>query len=405
MINKFVIWFCVALLCLLPEQAQLALPYPQVNEVDVLVLDAGHGGKDSGAVGYTVYEKNVTLGVILKAGKLIEEAFPEIKVVYTRNTDVFIPLDDRAKIANENKADLFISVHCNSLPAKTERIHGTEVYVMGNHVTKENLRIAARENESILFETDYKTTYDGYDPNSPVAHIVFSMFQNAYREKSVKFAEKIQHHFNKLADRNKRGVHEAGFLVLRKTAMPSVLIETGYLTHKEEDGFLGSQAGQWAMAEGIFQSFRQYKSELDGKDYSSRVPTYKSEPLKPKEVKVAKPAKEKTPAPEKIPTPKAVTVAVKDTVKVIEATTLASPKNIKPIQYKIQIATSDKPKKGVGKELDFVKIIEEEFHKNTYKYMVADFEDYKSAQEALVRIKAIKGFEDAFLVKYIEGKR
>lgn len=238
------------------------------KKLRTVVIDPGHGGHDSGCHGSSAYEKHVALAISLKLGALIEKHFPDVKVIYTRKTDVFVELYRRAQIANENKADLFICIHCNSGP---KAAYGAETFVMGLHKTDDNLSVARRENAVILQEDNYQKQYDGFDPNSPEAHIIFSLYQNAYLIQSLYFAEKLQQEFKKTARRHDRGVKQAGFLVLYRTTMPSVLIETGFLTNLEEERFLKSGDGQDKMAFSILSAFQQYKSWIDGSNDARRL--------------------------------------------------------------------------------------------------------------------------------------
>lgn len=234
---------------------------PQKYHLRTVVLDAGHGGKDRGCAGVRAREADVALKIVLELGHLIEQNMPDVKVVYTRKTDVFVELADRAGIANKHNADLFISVHCNSGPSVA---YGTEVWTMGPHKTDANLAVAKRENAVILQEDDYQERYNGFDPNSPQSHILFSLFQSAYMVNSIRFAQRIDQQFRATVKRHSRGVKQAGFLVLWKTAMPSVLIESGFLTNRSEEQYLNDKAGQSYMASGIYRAFRTYKNELEG---------------------------------------------------------------------------------------------------------------------------------------------
>lgn len=243
-----------------------ALPATALNEpyryrLRTVVLDAGHGGKDRGCAGASAREADVALSLILALGKQIQENMPEVKVIYTRKTNVFIELDERAAIANRNHADLFISIHCNAGPSQS---HGTEVWTMGLHKSTANLGVAQRENSVILQEKDYKTRYDGFDPNSPQSHILFSLFQSAYITNSLRFAQRVERQLRTTVSRPSRGVKQAGFIVLWKSTMPSVLIESGFLTNPAEERYLNDKANQSYMAAGIYRAFREYKRELEG---------------------------------------------------------------------------------------------------------------------------------------------
>lgn len=232
----------------------------QENRLRTVVIDAGHGAHDKGCSGKTSREKDVALKVALELGKTIEENLPDVKVVYTRKSDVFVELIDRAGIANKNGADLFISIHCNSGPSVA---YGTETYTMGLHTSEGNLSVAKRENSVILKEADYKENYNGFDPNSPQSHILLSLRQSAYMDNSLRFAEKVEHQFKHKVGRSSRGVKQAGFIVLWKSAMPSALIETGFLTNPTEEKYLNDKSGQTYIASGIYRAFKEYKQELE----------------------------------------------------------------------------------------------------------------------------------------------
>lgn len=231
--------------------------------IKIIVLDAGHGGKDPGARGKISREKDVVLDITIRLARKIKSEMPDVKIILTRASDKFVELDERSNIANRRKADLFISIHCNSLPKNKVSPAGTETFVMGLHKTDENLEVAKRENAVILLEKDYKEKYDGFNPNSPLAYIMLANRQNAYIASSLNFAAKIERQFQKHADRNSRGVKQAGFMVLWQTAMPSVLVEAGFLSHTQEEKYLNSADGQDQIAEFIFRAFKQYKEEVE----------------------------------------------------------------------------------------------------------------------------------------------
>lgn len=228
--------------------------------IRTIVIDAGHGGHDAGCLGASSLEKHVALGIALRLGKMIESSYPDVNVVYTRKTDVFIPLHERANMANKANADLFICIHLNS-GGKTA--FGSETYVMGTHKAEDNLAVAKRENEVVQLEDDYRSKYDGFDPNSPEANIIFTLYQSQFMAQSIQFATHVQHEFTNHAGRHNRGVKQAGFLVLYKTAMPAVLIECGFLSHEQEERFLASDKGQQLMATSIFRAVKKYKSEME----------------------------------------------------------------------------------------------------------------------------------------------
>ena len=234
----------------------------------VIVIDAGHGGKDPGALGSFSAEKNITLAIALKTGSYLEKNLQNVTVIYTRKTDTFIELKDRPDIANKNNADLFISIHANSTKSRT--INGTETFVMGPAKDQQNLEVAMKENEVILLENDYSTTYEGFDPKSPESYIMFSLMQNIFLKQSTSLASAIQSQYKGKNNRNDRGVKQAGFWVLFMTTMPSVLTETGFITHPEEEKYMNSKEGQDKIASSIFKACSDYIADIESK--SSKFP-------------------------------------------------------------------------------------------------------------------------------------
>ena len=234
---------------------------PRSFKLETIIIDPGHGGKDPGTSGKKTKEKDIALKISLKLGAYIEKNLPDVKVIYTRKDDRYVALDERAEIANRNKAQLFICIHANSLPGAPA--HGTETYVMGLHKDKGNFEVAKRENEVILMDDNYQERYEGFDPKSPESYILFTLSQSAYHESSLKFAQKVEQQFKQKAGRYSRGVKQAGFLVLWRTSMPSVLIETGFLSQEKEETFLASAEGQELIASGIYRAFREYKTEIE----------------------------------------------------------------------------------------------------------------------------------------------
>ena len=238
-------------------------PGPQYI-VKKIVIDAGHGGHDPGARGSRgSKEKDIALKIALQLGKLVKKHMKDVQVIYTRQDDQFVTLHERAKIANKNNVDLFISIHCNATPDRAARVHGTETYTMGLHTSRYNLEVAKRENAVVLLEDSFEENYQGFYPKAPESHILFSLYQNTYNNHSVKLAQKIQQEFKVRLGRKCRGVNQAGFLVLWKTAAPSVLVEAGFITNPKEEKYLNSRYGQARIAESIFRAFRDYKKELE----------------------------------------------------------------------------------------------------------------------------------------------
>jgi len=394
-------------------------------QIKTIVLDAGHGGKDSGCSGHHSKEKHIALNVVLKLGQAIEQQFPYIKVIYTRKTDVFIPLYQRAAIANKNEADLFISIHCNALSRKAHLVHGSETYVMGLHTAEHNLDVARRENEAILLEDDYQKNYQGFDPNSDEGHIFLTMFQNAFLDKSIQFAEKVESKIKVKAQRKSRGVKQAGFVVLKETTMPSVLIETGYLTNQQEEAFLVTNGGQNKIANAIFEAFIEYKSEVE--EYSAApvlasTPTTKPITSEPSTNYVSQPVSkpiakvtQKMSAP---PAPKAIPTSLKVKEKPTKinnnassSTTISTPvpvtKSITPksaIIFKIQLAASPSEIETSNQKWSKIPFVEVRKERNLYKYLTGSHANYEVAVQD--RNEALKkGFNGAFIVAYKNGKR
>ncbi len=245
-------------------------PDPGKNTIRKVVIDAGHGGKDPGCLGAGSKEKEITLGIALLLQKKINKAFPEVKVILTRDKDEFIPLHERSQIANKSKADLFISLHCNAVESGNH-VKGSETYVLGLHRAEANLAVARRENEAILLEDNYKLNYGDFDPNSPEAYILMAMYQNAYLEQSIVFADFVEQAIHGHAKRHSKGVKQAGFLVLRETAMPSVLVEAGFLSNVDDEKFLRTTNGQELVAESLLKAFSRYKRHIEGESLNQTI--------------------------------------------------------------------------------------------------------------------------------------
>ncbi|WP_315367971.1 N-acetylmuramoyl-L-alanine amidase family protein [Prevotella koreensis] len=350
-----------------------------------LVIDPGHGGHDSGAVGAMSKEKNINLNVALAFGRLVEANCPDVNVIYTRKTDVFIPLGERANIANRNKADLFISVHTNALP-KGRVARGFEVYTLGMHRAADNLAVAKRENSVISLEKDYRQRYQGFDPNSSESYIMFEFIQDRNMSKSVELAKYIQKEACASAGRNDKGVHQAGFLVLRATSMPSCLIELGFITTPDEERFLNSQDGISRLARGIYNAFAKYKN----KHYTSSVVPYVKEESLPepdREMMAAQTIESKTAenaisATEEVP-------AKEDTAGM-------------PV-FKVQILISNKPLSTNNSLFKGITGVESYVEDNYVKYTYGASTDLNKILR--VRQHLLEKFPQAFVIAFKDGEK
>lgn len=364
------------------------------HRIRTVVIDAGHGGKDVGCVGSNGYEKDVVLGIALKLGGYIEESLPDVEVIYTRKKDVFVPLDERAQIANKNDADIFISIHANA--AGSSSAHGTETWVMGSHKSEDNLKVAKRENAVITMEDDYQEKYE-YDPNSPVSHIVFSIKQYANQDQSIDLAQGIQDQFRERAQRHDRGVKQAGFVVLFKTTMPSVLIESGFMTNRNEEKFLRSNYGQEIIASAIFRGFRNYKEQVEA-EYLALNPPSKEDPSQPdKEATV----EQEPPSPEK----EASTEKKEEASKQPGGSESEVDEDKGNVEIRVQIfasTTLSDVDNAPFNELDDV--YTDQTKGGIFRYFYGSYYDYEKAKQGLEEAKEA-GFEDAFLAAYKNGKR
>ena len=343
----------------------------------IVVIDAGHGGHDPGAIGKISKEKNINLNVALKVGNLIKNNCDDVKVIYTRSKDVFIPLGRRAEIANNAKADLFISIHTNAL-ANNRTAKGASTWTLGLAKSDANLEVAKRENSVILYESDYQTRYAGFNPNSAESYIIFEFMQDKYMEQSVHLASLMQKQFRHTCKRLDRGVHQAGFLVLKASAMPSILIELGFISTPEEERYLNSETGATTMAKGIYHAFLNYKRE-----HEIRL-TGVSKTVIPTEQKGQEIEKEND---------RPVTVQ-----KVAENAT-----NDNEITFKIQILTSSKPLAKNDKRLKGLKGVDYYKEKDIYKYTYGASGDYNKVLGTKRTITA--KFKDAFIIAFRDGKK
>ena len=344
----------------------------QTNSTNIktIVIDPGHGGKDSGTLGtkrFKIYEKHVALAVSLKLGNYISEAFPDVKIIYTRNTDVFLELNERTEIANKSNADLFISIHCDGFT--NPKPSGASVFVMGMSKLKANMDVAMRENSAIYLEDNYQQKYDGFDPKSAESYIVFSLMQNTYLNQSLKIAEEVESEFSTRANRKSRGVKQAPFYVISRTNMPSILVECGFLTNPKEEEFLHSDLGQDYIASAIFRAFRSYKQNIE---MPPDAVNDKSNDLN-------------------------------DTLKkeVVELKTNKI-KNDLSLLYKVQIGTFLRSMLNNQQFTDLK--VEEEKINGTFKYFVNVGSSKKEADKLKIRLRDL-GFNGAFIVAFLNGKQ
>ena len=346
-----------------------------------VVIDPGHGGRDPGAIGRKGKEKDINLSVALKLGKLIKGNCKDVHIVYTRQTDVFVGLDKRAQIANNAKADLFISIHTNSV-ARGRTVRGTETYTLGLHRTDDNLEVAKKENSVILIESDYEQRYAGFNPNSAESYIIFEFLQDKNMEKSVNFASLIQGQFKSTAKRIDKGVHQAGFLVLRETTMPGVLVELGYISTPDEERYLLSEAGTDALAKSIYHAFVSYKKHHNSPSVQNKKPESPTkEPATPQQVNEGK-SKTKTKT---------------------ETTTKQPQKQEGKIVFKIQILASEKKLDFKDKQFKGLSPINYYQEKGLYKYTYGESTDYNNVLRTKRQIAS--KFKDAFIVAFKDGKK
>lgn len=365
------------------------------SERPTIVLDPGHGGRDHGCIGGHSHEKEIVLSIAKRLSGLIDKAMPNADVILTRNQDHFVSLEKRSTIANEASADLFISLHCNAIEIPS--VHGCETYVMGLHNTEENLAVAKRENNAILYEQDFQSTYGGFDPNSDEGHIILSMYQNTHLSQSIKFAQKIESSLSTFANRKSRGVKQAGFVVLRKTAMPSVLIELGFLTHPKEEGFLLSAEGQQSIAESLLNAITWYFENME-----QEIPLAYLLPNNKLEQQNNIPNKTRTVHyTEQAGNPSQNNIGLKSQNNHNVANRLES----KQVEYRIQIAAT-KNETSFDIELDGLddEIIVSFKESGLHKYQFGAFTSIKEASSAKSLLRN-HGYNAAFIVPYLDGKK
>ena len=354
-----------------------------------LVIDAGHGGHDAGAVGNFSKEKNINLNVALAFGRYVEQNCPDVRVIYTRKTDTFVPLHERANIANRNKADLFVSIHTNALPGgRTAR--GLETYTLGMHRAADNLDVAKRENSVILVEKDYKQHYEGFDPNSSESYIMFEFLQDRNMAQSVDLARMVQRRTCVTANRPDKGVKQAGFLVLRETSMPSCLIELGFISTADEEQLLNSDSGIDNFGRGIYLAFVDYRKKYDKRIAVSYQATQQEKEATQKEKEATRQEKEATP-----PAAAQKETATKTAVAVAET-------DSKPI-FKVQIMASSRQLPQGSPQLKGVEGAEFYVENGLYKYTVGSSSDYNEIYR--MRKTLQEKFPEAFIIAFKGGSR
>ena len=327
------------------------------EKIQTIVIDAGHGGKDTGALGKVTTEKALNLAVALKFGAYIEENLPDVKVIYTRKTDKFVELSERAAIANRNNADVFISIHCNSTETANSA-YGAETFVMGESKNEKNLAVAKKENASILLE-DNTDAYNNFDPNSTEAYILFSLSQSLYQSQSLDLAGKVQQQFTNKVGRHNRGVQQAGFLVLWKTSMPSILVELGFINNAKEEQFLNSEKGQTQMALALYRAFEEYKREFEAENSTTVEPVVNERSEK---------------------------------------------NNVGDTYFTVQFASRDKKVASTDKAFGGVKEVDVYEYGGAFRYVSGRFTSKDAATKRQAEVRAL-GYKDAFVIAFINGER
>lgn len=365
------------------------------DKVRTVVIDAGHGGHDPGCIGSKSREKDVVLDVALKTGALITKHCPDVKVIYTRSTDVFVELYRRAQIANDNKANLFISIHCNA--AENKSAHGVETFVMGVEKSEASMEIAKRENSVILLEKNYENNYDGFDPNSDEATVVFSLYSSAYLKNSAKMAAKVQNNLIKSTKLSDRQVRQAGYWVLYKVAMPSILVELGFLSNAQEEAFLIQESNKKLMATAICNAFIDYKNGIEGTNIplvgKSEAPTVaKTEPQAPKTTEKPQTPKETKPEnkPEAKPENKP-TQAVEGSDRITD------------IRFRVQFFASSESVSTQDKRFAGLPSVMKYNENNMWKFTAGNESTYEAIQPILKQVKS--QYPDAFVVAFKNDKK
>lgn len=364
--RRFLTYVITLLLSIIPYQ----LAYAEDNHTFTIVIDAGHGGKDYGCEGDITNEKTIVLDVAKRLGSMIAKEHPDVKIIYTRDKDVFVTLSDRAAIANRARADLFISIHVNSIDRRTKgrrNVHGASVYTLGLHRTDDNLAVAMRENSVIELEKDYTEIYQGFDPNSSESYIIFELTQNRHQQNSIEIADAIRAQLTTTAGRADKGVLQSGFLVLRATSMPSVLVELDFICNPQAERFLASDNGRELCARSIANAFTDY---------------YAGHRHNANQVSAPSPA-----------------AAAQDATR----TSTNNARTDGVVTYAVQFLTSSQALPENDPRLDGIDDINVYCHDNLYKYTSGSFTTLSKAKKRLKHIK--KRYPEAFIIKMCNGQR
>ncbi len=362
----------------------------------IIVIDPGHGGKDAGCIGRILKEKDLNLAIALRVGQLISDNCPGVRVLYTRRTDVFITLMGRTEMANKANADLFLSIHADAIPKNSpvvEQTYGAGVFTMGTARTQENLDVAMRENRAILLEDNYETRYAGFDPSKPESYIIFEMMQNAHQAQSLEFAQAIQNSLVKRGKRHDRSVRQAGFFVLRTAAMPSVLVETGFISNAKEEKWLASADGKETIAKSIYMGFVDYKKSWDRKNAAHRAPQEGA--AAPHEAAPAPPTKKPNGANEPERPNHSAPQGAAPTPQGPKPTPQGAPRT-----YKIQFLSSPKQLKQGAPELKGLWPVESYRDGSVYRYTYGQAATKGELQQKIIEVR--KKFKDAFVVSFDE---
>ncbi len=396
--------FIILIFCILFTENTYSITSAHANSKQmVVVIDPGHGGKDPGAVNKNIREKDIVLGIGLKLGKLINEQHPSVKVIFTRSTDVFVPLIERSRIANKNKADLFISLHANACGTPSTR--GTETFFLGPSRSDDNLEIAKKENSVILLEEDYKETYEGFDPNSAESYIMFELMQNNYLDMSLLVADAIQQQFRSRIESPNRGVKQAGFLVLRQSSMPSVLIETGFISNTSEAKYLSSETGQQNIALSVVEAFRKFKDKNSGTTNTRSSEIISRNEKKPE----AEPKQEiSTEQKNQEEIVAQIVVAKKNEPEIKNAvnnpdTTAKEQTTGNNIFYSVQIGANTTPIEPIASNFKGLKNVRREKTDKYYRYYLGNESTLDKIATELQQIK--QKFPQAFIVSFVDGQR